>query len=201
MTDDDDMTPPTKDYRTLGIVLALVAAACLGYASFTRHWLANASDYESVGIGLRSNFDCEGLGAVKQCRDLSNSALIDALKEAGDPDQSSAFVPCGWITFVLCLITAVGLVAAAGLAIARKTPVLPMTPSSLALLGIMLALISGCVFVATKPGPAGSVGVGISFWVFGAGAVLGIAGAQLLARVNRPADPDLMHDAMNPDEF
>jgi hypothetical protein len=37
--------------------------------------------------------------------------------------------------------------------------------------------------------------------VFGAGAVLGIAGAQILAKVNRPVDPDLMHDAMNPDEF
>jgi hypothetical protein len=57
------------------------------------------------------------------------------------------------------------------------------------------------VFVATKPGEAGFVGVGQSFWVFGAGAVLGIAGAQMLAKVNRPSDPDLMSDAMNPDEF
>jgi hypothetical protein len=31
--------------------------------------------------------------------------------------------------------------------------------------------------------------------------VLGIAAAQLLAKVNRPLDPDLMQDAMNADEF
>jgi hypothetical protein len=65
----------------------------------------------------------------------------------------------------------------------------------------MLALISACVFVATKPGGNGALGVGVGFWVFGGGAVLGIASAQLLARVIRPADPDLMADAMDPDQF
>jgi hypothetical protein len=55
--------------------------------------------------------------------------------------------------------------------------------------------------VATKPGEAGSVGVAWSFWAFGLGAVTGLAGAQLLARQLRPADPDLLSDAMNPDQF
>jgi hypothetical protein len=31
--------------------------------------------------------------------------------------------------------------------------------------------------------------------------VAGIAGAQLLAKQIRPADPDLLQDAMNPDRF
>ena len=46
------------------------------------------------------------------------------------------------------------------------------------------------VFVATKPGPPGMVGVGLSFWIFGVGAVMGIVGAQLLAKVNRPPDTE-----------
>jgi hypothetical protein len=46
------------------------------------------------------------------------------------------------------------------------------------------------VFVATKPGPNGMVGVGLSFWIFGVGCVMGIAGAQMMAKVNRPPDPE-----------
>jgi hypothetical protein len=57
------------------------------------------------------------------------------------------------------------------------------------------------VFVATKPGPAGFVGVGIAFWIFGIGAVLGLGGSIMLARVNRPVDPDLMDGAIDPDKF
>ena len=64
---------------------------------------------------------------------------------------------------------------------------MPMAPTTLALLAIMAALVTGCVFVATKPGPGGFVGVGIAFWIFGAGAVMGIAGAQLLAKGEPPA--------------
>jgi hypothetical protein len=74
-------------------------------------------------------------------------------------------------------------------------------PTTIALLGVMIGLLTGCVFVATKPGEAGSVGVAWSFWAFGLGAVTGLAGAQLLARQLRPADPDLLSDAMNPDQF
>jgi hypothetical protein len=45
------------------------------------------------------------------------------------------------------------------------------------------------------------VGVGLSFWVFGVGTVMGIAGAQMMAKVNRAPDPDLMAGAMNPDDY
>jgi hypothetical protein len=88
------------------------------------------------------------------------------------------------------VFAALGLLVAAGLAYARKTPDLRIAPTTIALLGGMLALISGCVFVATKPGPAGMVGVGSSFWLFGVGCVVGIVSAQLLARVNRPPDTE-----------
>ncbi len=169
--------------RSLAIGLALAAAVALVYAGLTRQWLVSADS--SVKLGLRSD-----------------AALIEELHSIwGDKYTSSAFAPMGWATLVECLLAAVGLAAAAGIALARTRPDLPMAPTTLALLAIMAALITGCVFVATKPGAPGFVGVGISFWIFGAGAVVGIAGAQMLAKVNRPVDPDLMEDAMNPEHF
>ena len=53
-------------------------------------------------------------------------------------------------------------------------------------------MITGCIFVATKPGPLGFVGVSWSFWAFGAGTVVGIATAQMIAKLIRPIDPDLV---------
>lgn len=188
------MTPKN---RWLAIGLSLAAAACLVYAALTRQWLVNGNVYEQRGFGLRSNYECaQSLGEGNGCHESSNSEYL-----ANESHASSAFVPTGWMTFVECLLAAVGLVAAAALALAGKRPDLPITPTTIALLALMASLITGCVFVATKPGAVGFVGVGTSFWLFGAGSVLGIAGAQLLAKVNRPIDPDLMEDAMNPEHF
>jgi hypothetical protein len=197
---DDDAPPPAKSNRYVAVALAAVAAACLVYAAFTNMWLVNSSRAEEFGFGLRAYHACE----AGDCNSESNASVVASFKEAGGHSAelaSGAFAPMGWATFVECLLAALGLVGAAGIALAKKTPMLPMSPSTLALLGIMAALITGCVFVATKPGEAGYVGVGQSFWVFGAGAVLGIAGAQMLAKVNRPTDPDLMSGAMNPDDY
>ena len=77
-------------------------------------------------------------------------------------------------------------------------------PTTVALLGIMVCADHRVHLRRDrKPGPnrAFASGSRSSFWVFGAGAVMGIAGAQMLARVNRPPDLDLMEDAMNPDQF
>ena len=41
----------------------------------------------------------------------------------------------------------------------------------------------------------------MGFWAFGIGAVMGIAAAQMLAKINRPIDPDLLADAMNPEQY
>ena len=206
MTDnlDSDAQPPTKPNRVLAIALAIVAAGSLGYAAFSHRWLVNGNRVEEFGFGLRDNYSCQSIDSVHDCVTDSNSHYVQVSKDEGGRAAelaSSAFGPCGWATFIECLLAMLGLAAAAGLAIANKKLVLPMSPSTLALLALMAALITGCVFVAQKPGEAGYVGVGPSFWVFGAGAVLGIAGAQLLAKVNRPEDIDLMDDAMNPDEF
>lgn len=195
---------PKGSNRALGIVLALVAGAALIYAAVTKQWLANGNTYEQISFGLRDMSQCGSAFGEKDCDHYSNGEFVQHLREFGESsaiNTSPAFAPMGWITLVACLLAALGLLAAAALAIANKKPDLPMTPSTLALLAIIIGIITGCVFIATKPGPAGFVGAGLSFWVFGGGCVLGIAAAQMLAKVNRPLDPDLMSDAMNADDF
>lgn len=195
---------PKGNNRAIGIVLALVAGAALIYAAVTKQWLANGNMYEQISFGLRDMSQCGSAFGEKDCDHYSNGEFVQHLREFGESsaiNTSGAFAPMGWITLVASLLSAFGLLAAAALAIANKKPDLPITPSTIALLGIIIGIITGCVFIATKPGPAGFVGAGLSFWVFGGGCVLGIAAAQMLAKVNRPLDPDLMSDAMNADDF
>ena len=184
--------------RWLAVGLALAAAAFLVYASFGRRWLYNTADTDEFGFGLREGFVCNN----GECTVRPNSDYLQAFAQLGERSKpSSPFVPLGLATFVLCLLAAAGLAAGAAIAIAKKTPELPMAPTTVSMLALMLALITGCVFVATKPGAPGVVGAGLTFWSFGAGAVLGIAASLMLAKVNRPVDPDLMADAMDPEQY
>ena len=189
------MTTPN---RALAIVLAVVASAGFIVAAFTQSWLVDHA--ATTHFGLREQTTCEDSST---CTTHTNQELEDRLREEAAPDSntSHAFAPTGWASFVLCLLAAFGLLVAAGLAAARARPELPLAPTTVSLVAIMLGLIAGCVFVATKPLPNGMLGVGLSFYVFGGGCVIGIAASQLLAKVNRPPDPDLMEDAMNPDQF
>ena len=190
--------------RWLAIALGLGAAACLIFAAFSQQWLVNNSSADDVGFGLRGNHICEQYRGETQCDGESNSGYVARMREFGPAaarNTSGVFAPMGWATFVLLLAAAAGLVAAGALALANKQPDWPMAPTTVALLALICGLITGCVFLATKPGEAGMIGAGPAFWIFGAGAVVGIAGAQMLARVNRPVDPDLMHDAMDPEQY
>jgi len=193
--------PAKKDLRPLATGLCAAAAACLLFAAFTHTWLANTSKYAELGFGLRGNYECGtsysfdgGEEHSKQaCANYSNTEFIDKFKSMGDRGAkmtSAAFVPTGWITFIVALLAAAGLAAAAVYGALKKPMNWPIAPTSIGLLGVMIGLITGCVFVATKPGPTGMVGVGLSFWIFGVGCVMGIAGAQMMAKVNRPPDPD-----------
>jgi len=199
---------PTEDaprHRILAIALAFAAAAALIVASFSQGWLANATPDGDVTIGLRTTTECGSIGLTlaepDQCRTKSNAAYADGWDDHTGRFYSSAFAPMGWVALVACLVAALGLLGAAALGLATKKPSPPISPSTIALLGLMVSLITGCVFVATKPGTPGFVGSGIIFWIFGAGCVVGIPASILLAKVNRPRDPDLMDDAMDPDSF
>jgi hypothetical protein len=199
MSDDDvdPPRPPPKHRRELALALAAVSICALAFAAFTKQWLVREDE---VGFGLTSVRVC---GMHDVCDTVSNGELVKLLK--GNPDDpaytSGAFEPMGWATFVEIFVAIAGLAAAAVIAAARKQPQLPIAPSTVAFIVTALALITACIFVATKPGGSTFVAVGPSFWVFGGGVITGIVASQLLARVNRPDDPDLMADTMNPDEY
>ena len=189
---------PEQENRTAAIAVSLCAAAGLIFALFSRQWLVNGLGDEL--FGLREHASCSS----HQCAVDSNAAFVAMIQGVGGRMgdlASSAFSPAGWVTSATCALAALGLLVAAALALAGARPNLPISPSTIALLGAMAGLIAGCVFVATKPGEPGFIGIGMGFWVFGISSVAAIAGAQLLAKVNRPPDPDLMDDAMNPDQF
>lgn len=188
--------PPKKDTRMLAIGLAVAAAALLAFAGFSRTWLGRP---DGIGFGPMGCTQCTLAGSGS----TSNAAFVELLRSTGADEKftSGTFAPMGWATFGLCLLGALGLLGGAALAFAKKRPDLPMAPTTLGLLSIMLALITGCVFIATKPGGPGFVGVQMGFWAFGIGAVMGIAAAQMLAKINRPVDPDLLDGAMDPDQY
>jgi hypothetical protein len=133
--------------------------------------------------------------------DTVRMAQKSAVETADQLRASGAFPIFGWIAFIACIVAAVSLAIVAALSIARRRVLWPIMPTTTALLGLMIGVVTGCVFVAIKPGAGGFVGVSYGFWVFGAGCVLGLAAAILLNKVIRPLDPDLLDDAMDPEQF
>ncbi len=123
---------------------------------------------------------------------------LAAMKEL---QVSSAFAPFGWIAFIGCLVAGISLAVAGLLVVAKRRLVLPIMPTTTALLSIVVALVAGCVFAALKPGPPGYAGVSLAFFVFGGGVVAGLASSLMLNKLLRPHDPDLLTDSMNPDQF
>jgi hypothetical protein len=113
----------------------------------------------------------------------------------------TGWVTLGWITTVLLALAALSLVVAGVLALRGQRVAWPVMPTTTAFLGIALGLIFGCVFASQKPGPPGYVGVGFGFAAFGLGVVFGLWSSVMLARLLRPTDPDLLEDAMSPEQF
>ena len=186
-----DGTP--REHRTLAVGLAVIAAGLLIFAAVSRAWLARPAPVD-IGFGPMGCTNC-ALVAGDVGGNMSNGAFIEALREMGPETArtaSSAFAPMGWATFGLCLLSALGLLGAAFLGYTKQRRPLPIAPSTVALLGLMLSLITACVFVATKPGGAGFVGISYGFWAYGIGAVMGIAAAQMLAKLTRPVDTELL---------
>lgn len=209
-------TPPDRVIPWLGSLLALGAAAALAYACIAPAWLYNPRNKAlmEVGFGLLSNFECETEGG-SDCRTMTNSALVEEwgkqlekIKEQAKDSPSDvsvlafvakaeeelraapAFPILGWVTLVSCGLGAVSLLACALLALAKKRVVWPILPTTTAILGVAVGLITGCVFVAMKPGPPGYVGVSFGFWAFGVGVVVGVASALMLNKHLRPLDND-----------
>src|SRR6202021_3016008 len=134
-------------------VLGLAAAAALIYACMTDQWLVsiNAKD----GFGLRHSWAC----ASDICVFTPNSQMVEGMQELDShAEVSAAFAPSGWVTFGLLGVGSVALIISPLLAIAGSRRNLPVAPTTIALLALVLGLIAGCIFIATKPGAAGWVG-------------------------------------------
>lgn len=203
--------------RALAIVLALIASVVLVASVFADSWLASPSWGEDVHIGLRSFTRCK----QERCVSITNPVLMDVLdhdielikqKNRELPAGRQLTVPhppwhgfpvVGMITFVASLIAAAGLTTGAVLALARQRRALPIMPTTVAVLALAIAIICGCIFVATKPeifnyesllaphAPLEDIIVGWSFILFGGGAVTGLAAVFPLNRQIRPIDVEL----------
>lgn len=174
----------------------------------------------------QETFAKAGATCEKGCLAMSNATLVDvwqkelagarkyAAEHPEDSDAvavaaklektyhaSSAFPMFGWVAMIACLIAAVSLAIGAALVIAKKRIAWPVMPTTTALLSLIVALVAGPVFVALKPGPPGFVGVSHGFFAFGGGVIVGLASALMINKLLRPHDPDLLEDAMQPDQF
>ncbi len=184
-------------------MLALLAAGGLVAASMGRRWLTTADG--DAGIGLQTSESCHR----GSCEAIGNSEIVDEvakrieeIKEMNKklPPREQMAVPkaawggwpvVGMITFIALLLAATGLVGGAAVAIAGKRPVLPVMPTTLAVVGVLIGIITGCVFIATKPDSGMPLAVGWSFMAFGGGIVLALAAVFPLNRAIRPIDEEL----------
>jgi len=203
MADDDDHSThhDQTEHRALAILLALVASVCLGFSQISQRWLLSPGG--GTGFGLRDNHECHY--DEDACVERSNLDFTDARGASpshAERDQISSVFPwLGWATSGLIAVGELGLVVSILVAALRRRPIWMISPTTIALFPLMVAMITGCLFCATKPGEASFVGVAIGFWVFGAGEICSIIAALLLSRAIRPHDQDLAAGAMNPDEF
>jgi hypothetical protein len=190
--------------RVLAIALGLLAATALAVAAFTPKWLASPLA-EDAGIGLRE----AGVCAKGRCEYMSNEALVAYIEaeiarivEFNKTAEERYMLPvprkpwagwpvCGTIAFVGCLLAAAGLLVGAVLGVAGKRVDWPVLPTTIGVLGLIVAMVAGCIFVATKPEGMEELGVGWSFGVFGGGVIFGLAAVFPLNRQIRPIDEEL----------
>lgn len=165
----------------LAVALCLVAAVLLGAAGMSKRWLGNEGPRVNLAYGLIRNVECrEGACVTRPNRELP------VLLQRHPPEPlSPLFVPAGYVTLGASAVAIMSLAIAALAALARARVRLPLTPPTLALVALTVALVGGALFIVSKPGGRASVGVDWAFAAFGAALVAGIAGAQKLAAVAR----------------
>jgi hypothetical protein len=196
--------PKKKPNRFIAIALAFAAAAGLVLAAFGPRWLTEP-DHSGSGIGLTSYETTSGARARSgSVFDLIDEIELEIMKvqkanERLPPAQQMAvpkkpwhgFPVVGLITFITSLLAAGGLAVGAGLALARKRPEVPIMPTTVAVMGLFLAIVNGCIFVATKPAAINDMEVGWSFLTFGGAIVVGLAAVFPLNKQIRPIDHEL----------
>ncbi|MBZ0233659.1 MAG: hypothetical protein K8M05_15135 [Deltaproteobacteria bacterium] len=171
-TDADELTVKRrKTARVVCIVAAvLVLLPCLGF-----NWM-RAPRGADAGISLV--FTSSGDESE------SNLNVVDMYNQyRSESDQIlGTFAYAGIATLFFSVIAAGALAAAGGLAFKDKFIRTPIPLTTVALLALCLSLVSGCVFLGAIPKDIMSGGVGWPFFLYGAGVVTGLAGAQMLGK-------------------
>jgi hypothetical protein len=191
--------------RAVAILLAFASAASLVVGAFGPRWMIDPDDVVAMSLGLRQVELCE----LSKCETMTNFDAIDhveaeilRVRDYNTKVSENKMLPVprepwhgfpvvGWIAFVASLIAAAGLVIGASIALVRKRIAWLIMPTTIAVLALGVAIINGMLVVATKPELMRFMTIGWTFYVFGGGAVAGLAAVFPLNRQIRPIDPEL----------
>ena len=159
-------------------VVCLVAAVCVILPCLGFRWLKAPKPYDA-GLSLFDASECHrGWEGEQVCESKSNLTIAEGMRK--NDVGLGTFAYAGWATFVVSIVSGLSLAAAGGLAFKDRFVREPIALTTVALIGLVLALITACVFIGSKPSM--SVGVAWPFFLYGTGVVAGIAGAQMLAK-------------------
>ena len=186
--------------KKIGSITCLVAAVLI-LASLFLPWLKAAKqvDVSMTLLSIKScveDRDWETDKVTKKCKSLSNFELAKEMKklyEDSSKKPGTSFAYFGLATLIMSIIGAVALGAAGILGLKQTFIREPIAITTVALIGLCLALVLGCIFVAVKPGDSEFgrlLGVSWPFFIFGIGIVGGIAGAQMLGKAYGPPEYD-----------
>jgi hypothetical protein len=186
-------TPPDQQ-RWIAVALALAALAAVAASLVTTEVLVDDWGDGSMRCGLRACEACWG----PTCTTTSTIELVDDTIRA----KGQATPAWGWsgtIAWYAAIVAGVGLLFGAGMVAVRRYVRLPVSPTTIILVGGGIALIAGCVFVATKPEGVGATEVGWGFWAFGGGVIAAIVSAFLLSRQLALLEPEFDPGESPPD--
>jgi hypothetical protein len=221
-TDDEQLASKKKSTaRVVCLIAALfVILPCLGL-----HWL-RAPHRVDMGMslfglelcGIPDDLGGDGEAGEKSCATMSNFAIASMMRkepqtrfEEADSrlgrqlawwmreakPATGAFAWAGVVTMVLSLIGGLALAAAGGLAFKDRFVRKPIALTTVALLTLCLSLVAACVFVGAKPQGL-PLGVSWPFFLYSAGVVVALAGAQMLSKAfSQVSDP--YWDGITPD--
>jgi len=197
--DADELNKKRKATARIVCIAAavFVLVPCLGlrWMKATRGDAGISLLFIEAGNESISNLDAveKGNAAIER-----HNARIDEYRASGFGDDAprkeetilGTFAYAGIATLFFSIVSAGALIAAGVLAFKDKFIRSPVSLTTVALLGLCLALIFGCVFLGSIPQGLFKGGVGWPFFMFGTGVVAGLAGAQMLAKAYREvSDP------------
>jgi 4-amino-4-deoxy-L-arabinose transferase-like glycosyltransferase len=194
-----DQTQMLAKKKQTASILALVAAVLLAVSLFLPWLKSKHNRYLNASMTLLSFTVCRG--EDNECKKVSNFELADEVKKFNQDSpkkEGTTFPYFGLITLIVCLGAAATMAAAGVLGLLGRFVRTPIALTTVGLLAACLGLITGCIFVAVKPGGVGAIGVTWPFFVFGTAIVLGVAACQMLSKAFGPPEYDPYADPMAP---